>query len=435
LKNFRIGVGAGFAGDRFDGAELLAQQGNLDALVFECLAERTIGLASLRKHSGSGPGFDPLLMRRLEGTLPAMLAREGRVLTNAGAADPRAAADLVKSKYAGAKVAAVLGDDVLEQLNLGSQILGTDRQLSDFAGKIVSANAYLGADAMVQALQAGADVVITGRCGDAALFLAPLIAHFDWTATQQIAAGILVGHLLECSTQVSGGYFADKGKAAVPDIANLGFPFADVAPDGSFVITKIDGTGGLISRETVLEQLLYEITDPHRYITPDLTIDISSVALEQIALNKVSVSGASAIESPSTYKVSVGIDDGFGAKGEISYGGESALYRAQLAAEIIRERWSENHKRGEELTIEYLGYNATRPWKSASSTPDEVCLRIGAHTFDESAAKTLCQEIEALYLNGPAGGGGATARYSKSVGIVSTLIDKSEVHPEVVFVA
>lgn len=412
----------------------MAEKGNLDALVFECLAERTIGLASLRMLTGVGPGFDPLLMRRLEGTLPAMLARGGKILTNAGAADPKGAAELVRGKYSKAKVAAVIGDDVLPQIDLDSQILGTNRSLSDYRGKIVSANAYLGADAMVEALRADSDVVITGRCGDAALFLAPLIAHFGWTTDLQIASGILVGHLLECSTQVSGGYFADRGKTPVPDIANLGFPFADVAPDGNFVISKVSETGGLVSRDTVLEQLLYEITDPYRYVTPDLTINIASVTLEQIGVNQVSVSGALPIETPSTYKVSVGIDDGFAAKGEISYGGETSLYRAQLAAEIIRERWSVNHKRTEELTIEFLGYNATRPWKTSGPHPDEICLRIGAHTFEESAAKILCQEIEALYLNGPAGGGGATARYSQSIGIVSTLIAKSEVNAEVIHI-
>lgn len=431
MTKFRIGAGAGFAGDRFDGAEILAQQANLDSLVFECLAERTIGLAAVRKLAG-GEGFDPLLMRRLEGTLPAMLAGNGSILTNAGAADPLAAGSVVKAKYPQASVASVIGDNVLSQLDLSSQILGTDDSLDKYRGRIVSANAYLGKDAMVEALRAEADVVITGRCGDAALFLAPLIAHFGWNSHQELAAGILLGHLLECAAQISGGYFADATKH-VSDLAHLGFPFADVDEKGIIEISKVVGTGGLISHETVLEQLLYEITDPHRYITPDLTIDVSAVQITELETDRVAVSGAIPVEIPENYKVSVGIDDGFAARGEIVYSGETSLYRAKLAAEIISERWQDNFGRTEKLTVEFLGYNATRPWDEPNDQPNEVCLRIGAHTLEETAAKTLCQEIEALYLNGPAGGGGATARYAPSVGIVSTLIPISSVETKVFF--
>lgn len=433
MRQFRLGAGAGFAGDRFDGAEVLAQRGSLDAIVFECLAERTIGLAAMRMLSGNGAGFDPLLLRRLEKTLPPMLASGGKLLTNAGAADPLTAGKAAKKEHGLARVASVLGDDVLDRLDLSSQILGTDDQLSRYGKRIVSANAYLGVEGMVTALEQQADLVITGRCGDAALFLAPLVHHFGWSRTEQIAAGILVGHLLECAAQVSGGYFSDLDKVEVPDLANLGFPFADVAETGYFEISKVPGTGGLISSETVIEQLLYEITDPHRYVTPDLTIDISEIAIKQVEENRVAVSGAKPVDITNQYKVSVGINDGFAAKGEIVYGGSTSLHRAKVAAEIIKERWSENFGRNEDLTIEFLGYNATRPWSKNLSEPNEVCLRIGAHTLDESAAKVLCQEVEALYLNGPAGGGGATARYSPSVGIVSTLIAKSEVEPKVIF--
>lgn len=433
MNRFRIGAGAGFAGDRFDGAEILAKSGELDALVFECLAERTIGLATLRKISGAGEGFDPLLMRRLENTLPQMLQRGGKILTNAGAADPLRAGMAAKKNWPNARVASVLGDDVLGDLDLDSQIIGTDDSLEKYRGRIVSANAYLGAETLVEALNQDADLVITGRCGDAALFLAPLLRHFGWIEQKQIAAGILVGHLLECASQVSGGYFADEGKPAVPNLANIGFPFAEVTEDGSFEVSKVSGTGGLISRETVLEQLLYEITDPYRYITPDLTINITDVNIREVAPDRVSVSGAKAIDIPENYKVSVGIDDGYAAKGEIIYGGESSLYRARIAAEIIQERWAQNLNRQEELTFEFLGYNSTRPWSKELREPNEVCLRVGTHTFEETAAKLLCQEVESLYLNGPAGGGGATSRYSKSVGIVSTLMPKSSIQTEVVF--
>lgn len=429
--NYRVGAGAGFSGDRFDGAELLATQGQVDALVFECLAERTIGLAAARKIAG-GLGYDPLLLRRLEGTLPAMLARGGKVLTNAGAADPMSAGRLVKHNYPSATVASIQGDDVLDLIDMDSQILGTSDALSRYAGKIVSANAYLGADSMVSALDSGADVVISGRCGDAALFLAPLVAKYGWSDEKQIAAGILVGHLLECAGQITGGYYADLNKP-VSGLANLGFPFAEVSETGDFVISKVSGTGGLINRATVLEQLLYEITDPHKYITPDLIVDIADVKISEFGKDAVSVSGAKPAGVSDSYKVSIGINDGYAAKGEIVYGGKTSLHRAQLAADLIQERWRELHNRNEELRVEYLGYNATRPWSNNLSEPNEVCLRIGAHTFDESAAKTLCQEIESLYLNGPAGGGGAIARYSASVGIVSTLIAKSEVTTEVIF--
>lgn len=433
MKPFRIGAGAGFAGDRFDGADLLAESGTLDSLVFECLAERTIGLATLRKHIGSGVGFDPLLLKRLENTLPQMHRQGGSIITNAGAADPLEAGRAAKQHHPDVRIASVLGDDVLAKLSLDSQIIGTSDSLGKYSGKLLSANAYLGSSAIVEALNLGAELVITGRCSDASLFLAPLAHNFGWDNDQQIAAGILVGHLLECAGQISGGYFADQGKALVPNLANLGFPFADVSEAGHIQISKLPATGGLITRETVLEQLLYEVTDPHNYVTPDLTVDFSGVQIQELEENLVSVSGARPVQVPENLKVSVGIDDGFAVKGEILYGGPSSLFRAQLAAEIICERWAENFGRTEDLTIEYLGYNATRPWSSKPQEPTEVCLRIGTHTFDEPAAQILCREIEALYLNGPAGGGGANAKYSRSVGVVSILMPRSEIETEVRF--
>ena len=240
-STFRIGAGAGFAGDRYDAAELLARDGELDALVFETLAERTIALAQGALTAGRSQGYDPRLLRRMAGTVQPVLSRGGVIVTNGGAANPRAAARAVRDiaverGVADPRVVAITGDDVLDRLDLSaSVILGTDRPLSDLADRIISANAYTGAGAAAAAISDGAQIVVCGRTGDPALFLAPLAARFGWNLEEDdalVAAGLLVGHLLECAGQLTGGYFADGDRKQVPGLARLGFPFADVRADG-----------------------------------------------------------------------------------------------------------------------------------------------------------------------------------------------------------
>lgn len=436
-RPYRIGAGTGFAGDRFEPARILAEHGDLDALVFECLAERTIGLAHQRMTVAAGTGYDRQFLERFEDILPVLSPRT-TVLTNAGAADPLGLAHALLPLLAshpnsqGRRVAAVLGDDVMATLPGDSRIIGSNETIADLGDRVVSANAYIGAEAAMAGLEAGADVVVTGRMGDAALFAAPAAVHFGWKSDdpQQMAAPTLIGHLLECAGQLSGGYFADGDRKRVPGLATLGFPFADISSSGAAEFSKVDGTGGVISRATVLEQLLYEIDDPAMYQTPDVTLDLSAVQMVQTGADRVRVDGGRSSHRPDRLKVSVGVRDGFLSIASIAYAGIGARARGQLALDIVRERWAEIHHRApEELRFDLQGYNSLRPWYLPESEPTEVRARISLRTFDRRAVTLLHREVEALYTNGPAGGGGVETSVKETTGIVSTLIDRDLVTP------
>ncbi len=337
-RRIRIGSGAGYSGDRIEPAVELAERGEIDYLGFECLAERTIALAQGERLRDPQAGFDPLLGARMEAVLPACAARRIRIITNMGAANPAAAArtgaaiarDLGRK---GLRIAAVGGDDVLDQLRGGEHALlerpGTVASLGD---SIRSANAYLGAAGIVEALAGGADVVVTGRVGDPALFLAPLIHEFGWAMDDwdRLGRGTVVGHLLECAGQITGGYFADPGYKDVPNLARLGFPIADVGEDGSAIMTKVEGSGGRLSVASCTEQLLYELLDPSAYLQPDVTADFSQVRFEEIGPDRILVSGGTGRARPETLKVSIGYLDGFIGEGQISYTGPGAAARGPV---------------------------------------------------------------------------------------------------------
>ncbi len=442
----RIGAGAGFAGDRFEPAVELAERGELDALVFECLAERTIALAHQARLDGRTAGFDPLLVERMRGTLRAAGQHGTVLITNGGAAAPVKAAEAVRDLAIElglkCRVAAVTGDDVLELLDLrSSPVLGSEGTLWDLRDRIVSANAYLGAEGIVAALDAEPTVIVTGRTSDAALFLGPIVHRFGWCTTDYdlIAAGTLVGHLLECAGQLTGGYFADGDRKVVPGLARLGFPLAEVSADGSAAFTKLPHTGGRIDRRTCVEQLLYEIEDPRAYLTPDVTANFSEVSIEETAVDCIRVGGATGIEPPHTLKVSVGVDDGFVGQGEISYSGRGCLRRAQMAREIVEERWNDLHRLGSvELKVHFIGYNSCSPQRvveSIQQEPLEVRLRFAVRCLDREPAAVLAREVDSLYTNGPAGGGGVTSNVRSSIGIVATTINRSDVRHGVTIIS
>ena len=300
----RIGCGAGFAGDRLDAALALAEDGALDCLVLECLAERTIALAQLRRRKDPHSGFDLRLERRVEQLLPVLKRRGVRLVSNMGAANPVAAADAIariaRRLGLAIKVAVVTGDDVLDALDLEQPVMEGGAPLSRY-GPLISANAYLGSAEVLPALATGADVVITGRVADPSLFVAPIADHYGWALDdyERLARGTCVGHLLECAGQVCGGYFADPGRKDVPNVAWLGFPFADIDADGNATIGKVTGTGGRIDLATVKEQLLYEVTDPYGYLTPDVVADFSTVTLREIGRDRVAVAGVAMRNSQS----------------------------------------------------------------------------------------------------------------------------------------
>ncbi|WNC14304.1 acyclic terpene utilization AtuA family protein [Brevibacillus brevis] len=431
----RIGSGAGFAGDRLEPAVLLAERGGLDYLVLECLAERTIALAQRRKLKDPAMGYDSLLEKRLEPLLPILKKNGIRLVTNMGAANPVAAAEkiveIAKRQGIAIKVAAVTGDDVLGQLSPGQRTLEAGEPLSSY-GPLISANAYIGADALLPALETGADIVVAGRVADPSLFLAPMMHHFGWSweETDKLAQGTVIGHLLECAGQITGGYFADPGKKDVAGLAELGFPFADVEPDGSAVISKVEGTGGVIHLGTVKEQLLYEVTDPYAYLTPDSTVDFSSVSLRQLGPDRVQVSGGKGSGQPETLKVSVGYHAGYIGEGEISYAGSNAPARARLAGEIIRERLTA--RSFSDIRIDLIGCNSVhRTSFGHGEEPYEVRLRVAAKASSQAVAEQVGEEVEALYTNGPAGGGGARKYVHEVVGIVSVLIPRDKVQTQV----
>jgi len=434
-KKVRIGCGAGFQGDRLEPALILAEHGKLNYLMLECLAERTIALAQLRRLNDPKAGYDTLLERRLTGLLPLLKKNGVRLVTNMGAANPLAGAERIVeiARKLGLKVrvAALTGDDVLDQLDPQQKVLETGEPLSGI-GPLFSANAYLGVEEMLPAMESGADVVLTGRVADPSLALAPLAHHFGWAVddADRFARGTVVGHLLECGGQLTGGYYADPGKKDVPGMAHLGFPFADVDAEGNATLSKVEGTGGVINRMTATEQLLYEVTDPNAYLTPDVSADFTGVAIRETGPDTIAVTGGRGRARPETLKVSVGYHAGYIGEGEISYGGENCVARAQLAGEIVAERLRGQFQ---ELRVDILGVSGlhTRPMSDGNHNPYEVRLRVAGRSGDRATATLIGEEVETLWCNGPAGGGGARKDTREQIGIVSCLLPRHRVKSQV----
>ncbi|MGM9426219.1 acyclic terpene utilization AtuA family protein [Hydrogenophaga sp. MI9] len=442
MNPYRIGAGAGYAGDRIDPALDLAQRGQLDALVFECLAERTIALAQLRRRADPDAGFDPMLMARMRAVLPACMAQGTTVITNMGAANPLAAGHAVLAvarelKLPRLRVAVVLGDDVLDWVRQhDAPLLDSADTVRSLDGRLISANAYLGADALLPALAAKPDVVITGRVADPSLFLAPLMQHFGWAHDDwhRLGQGLVVGHLLECAAQVSGGYLADPGRVDVPDLHRVGFPLAEVQADGRAVITKLPGTGGRVDRLGCTAQLLYEVEDPAAYLQADVTGDFSRVRFTEAGSDRVSVTGATGHARPDRLKVTLGYADGFIGEGQISYAGPGARGRGELALEILRHRLADAalspSLAGLEQRAELIGVNAMHgPALGADREPYEVRVRLAVRCDNRAQAERVGHEVEALYLNGPAAGGGVTQSVREVVAVASMLIPREAVRP------
>jgi hypothetical protein len=431
----RIGCGAGFSGDRLEPAVVLVQSGKLDYLVLECLAERTIALAQKRKAAEPTKGYDPLLERRMELLLPLLKQHGVKLLTNMGAANPVTAAnkivEIAKRLCIQVKVVALTGDDVLQIITGEEAAMETGKPLMH-SGEILSANAYLGADAILPALQSGADIVITGRVADPSLVVAPLVYEFGWSLEDAAIIGraTVIGHLMECAGQITGGYYADPLKKPVEGMDVLGHPFVDVYPDGSAVISKVESTGGVINLATVKEQLLYEVTNPHRYITPDVVADFTTVTLQQKSKNCVAVNGGGGQPKPAILKVSVGYKAGFLGEGEISYAGRHAHERAQLAGDIIKKRLQHRFK---ELRVDYIGCGAVHPPSLGKNCfPYEVRLRVAGKSTSADEAALIGEEVEALYTNGPAGGGGVRKYVTEVIGIISTFIPRANINIKVI---
>jgi hypothetical protein len=439
--HLRIGAGASFADDRIAPAVELAERGELDYLVFECLAERTVARENLTRMKQPDQGYTPRLLDRIGAVLPACLRNNVRIVSNMGAANPDAAARVIRDhadeqRLGPVSCAVVKGDDVAEILRRQPQlpIMETGAPLETLLPKMASANAYLGADVICHGLETGAMIVITGRVADPSLFLAPAMHHYGWRYDDwpRIAAGTAAGHLLECCAQVSGGCFADPGKKEVRDLARLGFPFADVTADGTFWISKLDDTGGRVDLATCKEQLLYEMHDPAEYITPDCVLDITGLELSQAGHDRVSFRGAKARPRTPTYKVTVGYHDGYIGEGQISYAGINAVAKAKWSAEIVEQRLKDRGFEYSEVRVDLIGMSSLHGMSGPRPEPYEVRMRLACRTENRKAAEAVGFEVRALHVNGPGGGGGGSDPVVREVlAVQSVLLPRTLVDAQV----
>lgn len=440
MKKIRIGCGSGGCSyERLEPALELVEKGNIDYLIFECLAERTIAEAQRKKLSDPDTGYNPMLEDRMELFLPLMKAHSFKIVSNMGGANTPAAVKKIleiaeRLDIHGLKIAYVTGDDITDHIHNydDTPLWESDHPLKSL-DNIISANAYLGADTICDALDQGADIVITGRIADPSLFVGPIMHEFHFQADEynKIGQAMLTGHLMECCAQLTGGYYADPGYKDIPEPHRLGHPIAEINENGEVFFTKPEGSGGAVLVDICKEQLLYEIGDPSHYITPDGIADFSHVVFKQEGSNKVSASGATSHPTTDTYKVNIGYMDGFIGLGEISYGGSNALNRAKLAADIIQKRWEIIGITPEERRIDYIGYNSLYKESISSQihqgTFSEIRLRIAVRTKERMDAVRLIRELQCMYINGPAGGAGIASDIQSVLSVENILVSKKEI--------
>lgn len=438
----KIGAGAGYAGDRISPAEQLAEYEELDYLIFECLAERTISNAQLRKLDDPNAGYSPLLPERMNAVLPLCESNGTQIISNMGAANPIAAREKTveiadELGLSDLTVASVTGSDVTDQFDQFEDETIGGEPTKDYEDACVSANVYMGVDGIIEALEEEADVILTGRVADPSLFLAPIIYRHGWelddrSSSDHIGQGVACAHLMECAGQVTGGYFADPGYKDVDGLSELGFPIAEITADGEITITKLPETGGGVTTNTCREQILYEVNDPSRYLTPDAVADFSEISFEQIAEDRVEVTNASAEPQPETLKVNIGYEDSIIGEGQISYGGPGAVERAKLAGRTVRERLESTDIRIDDLRVDLIGVDSLHEDRGQDhADPYEARLRVAGKCQTRTEAAKIGREVQTLYTNGPAGGGGAVMETKPVLGIVSTLIGREHVQPAV----
>ncbi len=442
MDTLAVGCGAGFSGDRTDAAapvvRTLIARGGPAALVFENLAERTLAHQQLTRRTRPELGYEPLLEQELAPVLGDCLAHGIAIVGNFGAANPAGAADAVRRLaqrlgLPAPRVAVVSGDDL-------SDVRGRALVREYLAGPFdeaafVCANAYQGAFEIADALRSGAQVVVTGRVADPSLVLGPAVAHYGWARTDwdRLAGATMAGHLLECGAQVTGGYFADPGRKDVPGLDDVGFPIAEIAADGSCIVTKAVGTGGLVDRRTVKEQLLYEVHDPRAYITPDVVADLGEVRVEQVGADRVRLSGVRGHPRTDTLKVLAYFDGGWLGEAEISYAGPNAEGRALLARDIIARRL------GAELELRFdligvssiLGDDGNRMLDERVADPlrapaRDVRLRVAGRHAEAEVIDRMLREVTCLWTGGPAGGGGVRVARRQRLSSRACLIPRAQ---------
>jgi len=410
----RIANGQGFWGDWLEAPVRLVEDGPIDFLVLDYLAEVTMSILQKQKQENPNLGYArdfPPLIGRLA---PRLRERGIKVIANAGGVNPTACARAVMEAAPGLRVAVVQGDDVFSRIDeflaKGYEMrdMDTGEPLAGIRGRILSANAYIGAFPLAAALDCGAQVVIAGRSTDTALTLAPMIHAFGWGAEDwnRLAAGTIAGHIIECGAQCSGGN-CQVDWQTIPRMADIGYPIIEAESDGSFTVTKHERAGGRVNLDTVKEQLLYELGDPRNYITPDCVAHFTSIQLENSGPDRVRVTGIRGGPRPPTLKLSISYANGWKSIGTLVYSWPQALGKARAADQIVRRRLVELGLGFEEIYTEYFGVNACHgPAAPPNPDPPEVQLRIGVRGQDRKAVDRFTRELIPLVLNGPPGATG-----------------------------
>lgn len=447
-QSIRIASGQGFWGDLQTAPVDQVRKGSVDYMMMDFLAEVTMSILQKQKMKDPKLGYAKDLVPLFEEILPDIVKKNIKVITNGGGVNPIACREAIfavakKLGIKNLKIGIVLGDDILGKIDeLASKGIALDNmetkeKLASIRSKVISANVYFGAMPIVEALKQGAQIVITGRTTDTGLTLAPMIHEFGWSVNDwdKLAAGTVAGHILECGGQASGGNFSRDWKA-IPDLAHIGFPIAEVHPDGTMIITKHEKTGGLVSSATVKEQLLYEIGDPKEYITPDCIADFTTIQLKDVAANRVEVRGVKGRAATEFYKVSMSYADGFTAFGTLTYAWPDALEKASTADEILRLRLADLKLEFEEIRTEFLGFNSCfGPLAENSNDLNEVVMRVGVRGHDKQAIERFSKELAPLILTGPpsvTGFAGGRPKPSEVIAYWPALIPKSAVTPNVV---
>ncbi|MFD3447091.1 acyclic terpene utilization AtuA family protein [Microbacteriaceae bacterium 4G12] len=447
MKTVRIGAAQGFYGDTIEPAVATARYGNVNYICFDCLAELTMAILAKDKKKNEQLGYTKDLAISMKALLPFVKEKGIKLLTNAGGINPLAAKEeVIKVARAlgieGLKIAVVTGDELLDKIDelkkkgMPLHDLDTGRNISEVENKLVFANAYLGAQPLVEALRAGADIVISGRTTDTAQFLAPLIYELNWSENDwdQLASGVFMGHLLECSAQSTGGNFSGKWWE-VEEMEKIGYPIAEVSESGEFVISKLEERGGLVNVDTVKEQMLYEIHDPSSYITPDVIVDLTQVKLENIEKNQVRITGVKGKPRPDTLKVVMGYENGYMGQVVIGFSWPDALKKAKKADEIIRKQLKMQGLSFAEIQTDYMGYNSLHgPTVFESETElNEVFLRMAVRGGTKQEVSRFGRLFPPLALNGPPSMGAYFGNIPprELIGMWSCLIPREEIEPHV----
>ena len=420
VKSVRIGCGQGFWGDWLEAPKKLVESGDLDYLILDYLAEVTMSILAKQKAKDPKLGFGRDFPNLITSFGDKIIAGKLKVISNAGGLNPLMCAQACLLKFKESfpnspipKIAIVTGDDLLPQIKQHPQAdiefkhLENGNSINDVISDLKSINAYIGSESAVEALKAGAQIVITGRIADPSMCLAPLIKEFSWGLDDwdKLASGIVAGHVIECGSQSTGGNYSYDWES-IPDPWNIGFPIVECFEDGSFVVTKPKGSGGTVTIQSVSEQLVYEISDPKNYITPDVIVDFTSLQISQKNIDEVEIKNVKGKEKPQSLKVSATYHSGYKAEGTLVLVGPKVLTKAEICQNIIEKRLAALGLKFDELHFENLGSFSCIPGmdkKNLYPEPGEIVFRVAVKDRDQSKVERFTREIAPLVLSGPSG--------------------------------